>query len=120
MAEYYRSLTAIANDHDFTTTFTNEYDKDQTDADLITPTTGKLLKITGIYISTEGGTAAGNKIRLEFNTTGNTVATFFPTTTPDTYQSEIIIRGAQNEALQITSDLGGDVNYFIAINFKME
>ena len=120
----YRSQTSVANDRDFDTTFTNEYDIDQTAAALITPTTGKLLKITGVYISTEGATTIGQKIRLYFATTGDSVVTFFPSAVADTASTieidSIIIRGARNEVLSITSDLGNGKNYYLAINYKEE
>lgn len=117
----YDSQTNILNRHDFDTSFTAEYDNDQTDANLITPTSGTLLKVTGVYISTEGASNAGEKIRLEFSTTGNTVCTFFPKTTPDTFDLDnVMVKGARNESLQITSDLGTGQNYFIAINYKEE
>jgi len=74
------SLTAIDNRRDFTATFTNEYDNDQTAATLITPTSGKLLKVTGVYISSEGASASDKKIRLHFSTSDNTVATLYPFT----------------------------------------
>ena len=117
----YRSQTSIANEHDFDTTFTAEIDANQTDVALITPTSGKLIKVTGIYISTEGATSAGQKIRLKFNTSDNTICTFFSTTTPASLpMPDIVVRGARNEVLSITSDLGADKNYFIVVNYKEE
>ena len=124
MAEYYRSQTAIANDRDFTATFTNEYTEDQTAVAIITPSTGRSLKITGVYISTEGATTIGQKVRLYFATSANTVASFFPSAVADTASTieidKILVRGAQNEALSLTSNLGAGKNYYIAINYKEE
>ncbi len=120
-----RSQTAIMNDRDFEFTFTNEYDND-TDATtaIITPTSGKLLKITGVYISTEGATTIGQKIKLSFATSGNTVVSFYPSAVSNTASTieldNIIVKGAQNEALSIDSNLGDGKNYFIAVNYKEE
>jgi len=117
----FESMTNVLNRIDFTTTFTNEYDADQSNAIVISPTTGKKIKVAGIYISTEGGTSAGNKIRLSFDTSGDTVCTFFPKTTPDsTSIPNIIVRGEVNEALSISSNLGPDKNYFVAIDYREE
>ena len=120
----YDSLTTIKNNHDFDTTFTNEYTENQTAATIITPTSGKSLKITGVYISTEGATTIGQKIRLYFATTGDTVATFFPgavTSQESTIEIDsILVRGAIDETLKITSDLGAGKNYFILVNYKEE
>ena len=118
------SLTTIKNNHDFDTTFTNEYTENQTAATIITPTSGKSLKITGVYISTEGATTIGQKIRLYFATTGDTVATFFPGAIASQESvieiDSILVRGAINETLKITSNLGAGKNYYIAVNYKEE
>ena len=120
----YRSQTSILNDRDFESTFTAEYDNDQTAAAIIAPTSGKLLKITGLYISTEGATTIGQKVRLYFATSGNTVATFYPSAVSNAASAieidSIIVKGARNEVLSITSDLGIGKNYYIAINYKEE
>ena len=131
MAEGYRSQTAVANDHDFSITYTGQFDNDQGGVDLITPSSGKLLKITGVYISTEGATTIGQNVRLYFADggiypaiTGDTVITFFPSAVSNVASSialdSIIVRGSQNEALKITSNLGKDKNYFIIVNYKEE
>jgi len=118
------SLTTIKNNHDFDTTFTNEYDENQTAVTLITPTSGKSLKITGVYISTEGATTIGQKIRLYFATSDDTVATIIPAAVSNQASSmvvsPIIVRGAIDETLKITSNLGSGKNYFICINYKQE
>jgi hypothetical protein len=118
---YLDSLTNIANRHDFDTTFTSEYDNDQTANNIITPAAGKLLKIVSVYISTLGGGSAGQKIRLYFGTSLDTAITFFPTTTPATLQIDsVLIKGQRNEPLKITTNLGVGKNYFIAVNYKNE
>jgi hypothetical protein len=118
------SLTTIANRHDFSNTFTSEYDRDQTAVTIITPTSGKSLKITGVYITTEGATTIGQKIRLYFGTSSDTVVTLFPsavTNQPSTIiTGDIIVLGAVDEPLKITTDLGDGKNYFISVNYREE
>ena len=115
------SLTGMAQDHDFTATFTAEYDNDQTNNTIITPTTGKSLAITSVNVSTEGATSAGQEMYFKFATSANTVAEFHPTTTPY-FQStgDILIRGAQNEPLNIKTTLGAGKNYFVSVNYREE
>ncbi len=118
------SQTYIANRHDFESTFTNEYSEDQTAKTIITPTSTYKLKITGVYISTEGATTIGQKIRLYFATSGDTVATFFPSAVASDASTieidNIVVRGDNDEVLKITSDLGANKNYYIAVNYKEE
>ena len=118
------SPEAIAERHDFDKTFTAEFDNNQTAATLITPTSGKLLKITGVFISTEGATTIAQKIRLYFGTTGDTVVTVFPSAVANQATAveikNLLIRGARNEVLKITSNLGVDKNYFVLVNYKEE
>jgi hypothetical protein len=119
----YDSLTAISNRHDFDTTFTNAYSGNQTATTVITPTTGKSLKITGVYISTAGATTSNNSIRLFFQTSANTVVIFYPSAVSGDASAvftPILVSGAVNEPLKITSNLGLDENYFISVNYKEE
>ena len=118
------SLTTISNRRDFTNTFTSEYDEEQSALTIITPTSGKALKITGVYISTEGATTIGQKIRLHFATSGDTVVSLFPsavTSAPSTIAIDnIIVQGAVDEVLSLTTNLGDGKNYFIAVNYREE
>ena len=115
------SLTNIANKNAFDKTFTAEYDKDHAALTLITPTSGKKIKVTGVRISTEGATAAGAKIRVYFATSGNTVASFYITNAVQNTDIEpIIVEGAVNEVLSMTSNLGDDKNFAITINYRLE
>ena len=111
------SLTGIANRHDFDTPFTNEYDKNQTAATIVTPTSGKLLAVKGIYINTEGNSGY---IRVYFGTSGNTIHTIYAAATPASGYVPIVISGARNEVIKLTSTVGDDNNYFIHINYKEE
>ena len=118
------SQTTILNRRDFTNTFTSEYDEDQTALTIITPTTGKSLKITGVYISTEGATTIGQKIQLHFATSLDTVASLFPSAvanSPSTIATgDILVQGAVNEPLKLTTNLGDGKNYFISVNYREE
>jgi hypothetical protein len=118
------SLTTVANRHDFTATFTNEYDGDLTAEAIITPTSGKSLIITGVYISTEGATTIGQKIRLHFATSDNTVVTLFPAAVSNQSSTievdSIIVQGAVDEVLSLTTNLGDGKNYYIAVNYREE
>lgn len=118
----YDSMTSIANRHDFDNTFTNAYNSSQTAATVITPTTGKLLKIAGVYISAVGA-SADNYIRLYFSTTNDTVVVFYPNAESGAASSiyvPLVVWGQINEPLKITSNLGLDKNYFISVNYKEE
>jgi hypothetical protein len=113
------SQTTVANRHDFEYTFTNEYDKNQTAKTIITPTTGKRIKVTGVSLSTEGASTAGQKVRIYFATSADTVATIYCTNAvQNTKVDPIVVTGGVNEPVKITSNLGDDQNYYIAVNYK--
>ena len=115
------SLTGMAQDHDFDNTFTVEFDNDQSSVALITPTSGKLIKVTGVRLSTEGATSAGQYVKLHFATSADTIAKMFCTNAvQNTEVDPIVVRGAQNEAVSITSTLGKDKNFFVTVNYKEE
>jgi len=113
------SLTTIANTHDFDNTYTAEFENNVSGITLITPTTGKSLKITGIFYNHEGASAAGNMTALFLGS--NTVAKLHPGTAPGSQNIEpFIVRGARNQALTLTSNLGNGKSYYLAINYKEE
>lgn len=113
------SLTNMANKQYFNATFTAEFDEDQTAAAIITPTTGKKIKVVGVRLSTEGATSAGQSVRLYF--TGDTVCKIFCTNAVQNNEvGPILISGAVSEALKITSTLGADKNYHLSINYREE
>lgn len=111
----YDSQTAVANRHDFDTSFTNEYDKNQSAATIITPTSGKKLVAKGIYINTEGNSGY---IRVYFGTSNNTIFTIYPSATPASGYVPLYIEGSRNETVKITSTVGDDNNYYLLINYK--
>ena len=116
-----KSQTTIANAHDFTDTFTAEYDKNHDALTIITPTSGKKIKVTGVFVSTEGAAAAGQRVRFYFATSGDTIATAVCTNAVTNVSIQpILIKGEVNESVSITSNLGDDKNYFIAVNYREE
>lgn len=109
------SQTIIANRHDFQSSYTNEFDDNQTAATIITPTTGKYLSIKGIYINTEGNSGY---IRVYFATSADTVFTIYAGATPASGYIPVTIDGAVNEVLSVTSTVGKDNNYFLLVNYR--
>lgn len=115
----YDSLTGVANRHDYDKTFTAEYDVDLSAQTLITPTSGKVLKITGVYISTE---STDGKVRVYFsddeNDTVQTVVTAFGAGS-NSYVS-CVVRGDRDAVLKCDSTLGAQDNFFVLVNYKEE
>ncbi len=114
----YDSQTEIANRHDFDISYTNEFDTDQTNLTIITPTLGKRIKVTGIVVS---GESVAGYVRFHFIPSNNTIATcyagaggvlvgFMP----------LLVTGAVNESISMTSRYGADMNFFVTINYKEE
>ncbi|MFA5037169.1 MAG: hypothetical protein WC479_08350 [Candidatus Izemoplasmatales bacterium] len=113
------SLTTIKNNHDFSNTFTTEYDEDVTAKTIITPESGKRIRVTGVTISTEGATSAGQYIRAYFATSADTIAKVFCTNgVQNTSVTPIVIEGAIDEPVKITSTLGVGKNFYFSINYK--
>jgi hypothetical protein len=109
----YDSQTAIANRHDYDTTYTNEFDNDQTNAVIITPTAGKSLAIKGFYISSEDNTGY---VRLIID--GNTVGTVY--VNQQQCYVPVVITGNRNSTLRVTSNTGSGMNYFVLVNYREE
>jgi hypothetical protein len=114
-----RSLTAIANDRDYTKTHTAEYDTNQSGATLVTPTDGKVLKIAGVFISTE---STDGKCRVYFsddeNDTTQTVVTVFAA--DSSIYVPCLVRGDRNAVLKFDTTYGADDNFFILVNYDEE
>lgn len=109
------SQTTIANRHDFDTSYTNEFDNNQTAATIITPTTGKLVHAKGIYINTEGNSGY---IRVYFGTSGNSIFTIYAGATPASGYVPLSIEGSVNETIKVTSTVGAGNNYYLLVNYK--
>lgn len=123
----YDSQTAIANRHDFDKTFTAAYEGNQTDLTILTPESGKSLAIKGVYLSCEGGGAAGSYAQIRFTTDedGNANTVF----RNDIFASNsgwmgnyipMLIRGDRNAPLKLTASVGAGFTIFVLINYKEE
>ncbi len=111
------SLTTIANRQGFTKTFTAEYDTNQSGATLITPTAGKFLEVSGVYISTD---STDGHVRVYFSDDENdAVDTVLISYGVDSNNYvPLLKRGDVNAVLKFDSDLGADDNFFILVNYK--
>ncbi len=116
----YRSQTAVANDRDYDKTFTAEFDSNQTGATLITPTSGKVLKIVGICTSVD---STDGDLRIYFSDDENDqINTLYKVFGADENPGYIpmVVRGDRDAVLKFDSTLGADDNYFILVNYKEE
>lgn len=113
------SLTGIANAHNFDKTFTAEYDTNQSGVTLITPTTGKYLKVVGVYIQSE---STDGKVRVYFSDDENdavqTVLTAFGAGSDGLVP--VLVKGDRDAVLKFDSTLGADDNFFILVNYTEE
>lgn len=107
------SQTTIANRHDFSDTYTNEFTSNQTALTIITPSTGKSIRTARIDINTKATTGQvkiydhkSNRIAAILNAEGGGVASF-----------ETIFNGAKDSALKLTSTTGTN-SVFISINYR--
>lgn len=105
--------TTIANAQHYSDTFTNQYDTQQTDLAIITPGSGESLSVKGVYVSTE---ATSGLIRFKLGT--NTVFTLFANAQPG--YVPLNVSGGVDEALTMTSALGADKDYFVAVNYRSD
>ena len=69
-----QASSEVLSRHDFNATYTNEYDSNQTNVSIVSPSSGKKLKIIGGYISLEGSATTGY-VKLGF--LNNTVIKVF-------------------------------------------
>jgi hypothetical protein len=115
------SLTTVANRHDFDTTFTAEFDKNKSAVTIITPDSGKRVKVVAVQVSTEGASAVTGKVRVYFATSADTIATIYPGTgaAGNVSVKDIIVEGAIDEAVKMTSDLGDDKNFYISVSYQI-
>lgn len=96
---------------DYDKTFTSEFDNNQTNANLLSPTSGTSLEIKGIYVTSE---ATSGLVRFLLDS--DTVATVYLNSQPGyipTYK-----KGLRNSKLKITSTGGASNNYFVMVNYK--
>lgn len=97
----YQSGESIANLHNSSATLVKEYAANQTAATLLTPTTGKRLKITGVTVSTA---ATSGEVYIYFAGSNISVARFTATANSNQFLlDDVTIVGNTNESLRITS-----------------
>src|SRR3990167_5771151 len=98
----------IANRHDFNATYTKEFDSNQTNLSVISPTGNNKIKVTGVYIAVDG-TATIGSIKLGFS--GDTVAKVFAGSQTLFTFNNILVSGSNGEDLKLNSTLGTDQNF---------
>lgn len=106
------SQTTLANRQGFSTTYTNEFDQPKSALTIITPTTGSRISVKGIYVGTNGTTG---KVRVYFPTSANTVANIYAADGGG--YIPMIVEGAVNEALKITSTTAAAEPYYVHVNY---
>ena len=112
------SQTTVANRHDYDTTYTNEWDQDQTALTILTPTSGYCLKVAGVHVS---GEATSGQIRVYFPTSGNSLLVAFGGASGVLQADDtMVMKGTTDEPIKITSTFGADKNFFISIDYKEE
>lgn len=113
------SQTSIANRRDYDTTFTAEYDANQTNHPIITPSTGKRLQVVGLRFSTEKAGSAGQYVKFSFETSVDTLTKIFVGTAPArNVVAACYFVGGVNEPLSLTTTIGAGNNIFVAVNYK--
>jgi hypothetical protein len=98
----------------FKKTFTAEYDNDQTAQVVLTPPTGKRIRVSGYMIATDSTTGG---VRLFFAAPDeDTVGRLFGASGNSGYVP-CLITGDRNEPLKITSTLGATKRCFVSVNY---
>jgi len=109
------SSSDVMSRHEFTNTYTNEFDSNQTNLSIISPTGTRKIKVTGVYISIEG-TATTGYVRLSF--LDNTVAKVFAGSGTFFSYNDILINGEQGGSLKLDSSLSPDQNFLVSVNYE--
>jgi hypothetical protein len=107
--------SGVMSRHEFTNTYTNEYDSNQTNLSIVSPTGIKKIKVTGVYVSLEG-TATVGYVKLSF--ADNTVFKAFAGSGTFFAYPDILIYGEQGGSLKLDSTLGIDQNFLIFVNYE--
>jgi len=96
------------------TTFAEEYGDNQTDVDIITPSSGKKICIAGIHTSMD---ADSGDISLDFATSNKKVWRHYGAKFKTLPSKDIHIHGAVDEALTLNSTQGNN-NMFVMVNYR--
>jgi len=97
-------------------TFTEEYTGEQTNVDIITPSSGKRIEVHSILLH---GSAGSGAVSLDFATSGIPVARLYLTKSGEIYASRVKIQGAVDEPLTLNiSGVQASDTTFVAVNYK--
>jgi len=110
-----QAASEVLSRHDFNATYTNEYDSNQTNLSIVSPSAGKKLKIIGGYISMDG-TATVGYVKLNF--LNNTVIKVFAGSGTFFDFHDILVYGEQGGSLKLNSTLGTDQNFVVVVNYE--
>lgn len=108
----YKDLTQIANYEHFTDSKTVSFAAAQVNTVLITPNTGKALRIHDVYINTA---ATGGNVSLEFTNSGYNFAVFDIASGNSVFHVKLREVGQINESIRINTDVTSALN--VSINY---
>jgi len=101
---------------EFLNTFSRVYTSNQTNLDIITPTSGKRLCVHTVIIVTESNTG---DVKLDFATSNKPVGRLYATRDQQQVATHLHIEGAVNEPLTLNTTTGNN-DVFIAISYIEE
>jgi len=110
-----QTSSEVLSRHDFNATYTNEYNTNQTNLSVISPTGQKKIKVAGGYVSLSG-TATTGYVKLGFF--DNTVIKVFAGSGTYFDFSNILVFGEQGGSLKLTSTLGNGINFLVVVNYE--
>jgi len=97
-------------------TFSAEYTGEQTDVNIITPSSGKRIQVFSILLH---GTASSGTAALDFPTSGKKVARLYFTKAGQIYASRMKILGGVNEPLRLNiSGVNSSDQTFVLVNYR--
>ena len=96
------------------TTFTAEYDEEQSFTAIITPASGKKLDIVGALILTDATTGVA---RLLFLTSGKIVMPLYASVFARIISDDMHVEGAIDESLSLYTSTGTN-NVFVLVNYR--
>ncbi len=97
----------------FRSTFTEEYTADQTDNDIITPSSGNKLAITYVYIQANANSGV---VEMDLATSGDKVARLYASNRNQTAVRIGANTGAEDEPLTLNTTTGNN-EVFISVNY---
>jgi len=95
-------------------TFTAEYTSDQTDVDIITPSSGKRISVISGITTTD---ATSGVIKLDFPTSNKPIWRHYASAVKEVGAWKLNIIGAVNEPVRLNTTTGAN-SVFIVINYR--